>query len=277
MRDGGLVQAIEAIGGVGALARALGISQPSVSNWIRVPAERVLSVELLTGVPRSTLRPDLYPAEHAVGSILSSGIRSDTVQGAMISSNDVDPIDRARAEEYLLLAMLLRAAPAEAFLERIGQLSGDDSALGQAHAALATAARRTDADDLETEFFDLFVGVGRGELLPYASYYLTGFLNERPLAKVREDMARLGIARSEQTFDPEDHVATLLEIVAGLMLGLFDGGPAEADRFRDCHLMPWAPRFFADLARAKSATFYRAVGELGRIYLEIEAEASALD
>lgn len=270
MRDDGLRQAIVAIGGVGALARALGISQPSVSNWARVPAERVLTVELLTGVPRSELRPDLYPSG------IVSAVPPTATSGNPVVALHADPIDRARAEEYLLLATLLRAPPAEPFLERLGMLQGDDSALGRAHAALSQAARRADPDDLETEFFDLFVGVGRGELLPYASYYLTGFLNERPLAKVREDMGRLGIARAEGSFDPEDHVATLMEVVAGLLAGTFEGGPEEADRFRERHLAPWASRFFADLAKAKSATFYRAVGDLGCLYLDIEDEASRL-
>jgi TorA maturation chaperone TorD len=267
MRDDGLRQAIEASGGVGALARALGIAQPSVSNWARVPAERVLTVELVSGVHRSILRPDLYPEPDA-GRVLS---------GAMTESDDVDPIDRARGEEYLLLATLLRAAPSDELLERLAQLTGDDSALGRAHAALAAAAARTDADDVETEYFDLFVGVGRGEILPYASYYLTGFLNERPLAKVRADMARLGIVRSGEGLDPEDHIATLFEILSGLLLDIFEGGPAEADRFRAAHVAAWAPRLFADIAKAPSAGFYRAVAEVGRVYLDIEAEAGGLD
>lgn len=267
MRDGGLEKAIEAMGGVGALARALGISQPSVSNWSRVPAERVLPVEKVTGVSRSVLRPDLYPSEF-----------SSLLARPMLTEPDVDPIDRARAEEYLLLATLLRAAPSADLVMRIAAIGGDDSALGRAHAALAEAASRADADDLETEYFDLFIGVGRGEILPYASYYLTGFLNERPLALVREDLKRLGVARSEETLDPEDHIATLLEVVAGLTLGLFEGGTEAANRFRDRHVMRWAPRLFADIAKAKSATtFYRAVGELGRVFLEIEAEAADLD
>lgn len=265
MRDGGLQKAIESVGGIGALARALGIAQPSVSNWARVPAERVLSVELLSGVHRSELRPDLYPAE----------ARAASAEGSM--TPDLDPIDRARAEEYLLLATLLRASPGPDLLARIARLAGDDSALGQAHAVLARAAGRVEADDLETEFFDLFVGVGRGEVLPYASFYLTGFLHERPLAKVREDLARLGVARAADNLDPEDHVATLMEVVAGLMLGIFEGGVEAADRFRDRHLSGWAERLMADIEKTQISEFYAAVGSLGRVFLEIEAEASRFD
>ncbi|MEJ1158062.1 molecular chaperone TorD family protein [Prosthecomicrobium sp. N25] len=266
MRDEGLKQAIEAAGGVGMLARALGIAQPSVSNWSRVPAERVISVELVSGIDRSVLRPDLYP-------VLSEASEAR----GMEPDPDVDPLDRARGEEYLLLATLLRAAPSASLLRRLARLAGDDTALGRAHAVLADAAARADADDVETEYFDLFIGVGRGEVLPYASYYLTGFLNERPLAKVRADMTRLGIVRSGQGMDPEDHAATLCEIMSGLLLGLFQGGPVEAEAFRARHLAPWAPRLFADIARAPSARFYKAVAEVARVFFEIEAEASGLD
>src|SRR5215203_4492892 len=179
-REGGLDAAIRAAGGVGALARALGISQPSVSNWSRVPAERVLAVESLTGVPRSTLRPDLYPSD-------------PPAEGAL----EIDEVDRLRAHEYALLAALLARAPNRDLLARVAALNGDATPLGLAHIALAEAAASVDPDAVSREYFDLFVGVGRGELLPYASYYLTGFLYERPLARVREDLERLGVEAAE--------------------------------------------------------------------------------
>lgn len=258
MREGGLEDAIRAAGGVGALARALGISQPSVSNWQRIPAERVIAVEALTGVPRAALRPDLYPM-------------TDETESA------ADEIDLLRSHEYNLLALLIGRAPSREVLDRLAELRGDPSPLGLAHIALAEAAARADPDDLQREFFDLFIGVGRGELLPYGSYYLTGFLNERPLARVREDLARIGIEREEGKFEPEDHVATLCEVMAGLAAGRIE---AEADferRFFERHLKPWAARFFADLETAKFARFYRPVGAIGRHFMEIEAEAFTMD
>src|SRR6266700_1146535 len=120
MRDAGLDEAIRAAGGVGVLAKKIGISQPSVSNWSRVPAERILSVEAVTGVDRAILRPDLY--------------------------GDVDEVDAARAEEYALLSVLLARAPNEDLLERLASLRGDASPLGLAHAALAEAAGRASAE-----------------------------------------------------------------------------------------------------------------------------------
>src|SRR4051794_6536611 len=149
MSDQGLNEAISAAGGVTELARRIGISQPSISNWSRVPAERVLAVEAATGVGRAVLRPDLYAEDDAA----------------------LDETDIARAREYALLARLLAEAPDAALLARLARLGGDDTPLGTAHRVLADAASLTDAASLEREHFELFVGVGRGELVPYASFY----------------------------------------------------------------------------------------------------------
>jgi TorA maturation chaperone TorD len=255
MRDAGLDEAIRAAGGVGALARKIGISQPSVSNWSHVPAERVLSVEAVTGVSRVTLRPDLF-AEDAVAVL--------------------DEVETARAQEYALLSTLLSRAPDQGLLDRLATLRGDATPLGLAHAALAEAASRTDAARVEREFFDLFIGLGRGELLPYASYYLTGFLHERPLARLRESLAQLGIARAEGQAEPEDHAAILCEIMAGLIGRRFPAPDGADCELFERHLAPWIDRFFADLERAETGEFYRRVGSLGRVLVEVETEAFAL-
>jgi len=257
MRDPGLDEAIRAAGGVGALARKIGISQPSVSNWGRVPAERVLAVEAATGIDRSVLRPDLYSERHPNG-------------------GGIEDVDAARAQEYTLLAALLSRAPDQALLDRLATLRGDASPVGVAHAALAEAASRITAERAEREYFDLFIGLGRGELLPYGSYYQSGFLHERPLARLREQLTRLGIERADGQSEPEDHAAILCEIMAGLINGRL---PAEAGADRDLfgkHLSPWIGRFFADLEQAEAADFYRHVGTLGRLFVDIETEAFAL-
>lgn len=259
MREVGLERAIEAIGGVGALAQAIGVSQPAVSTWRRIPAERVFAVEAATGVSRSALRPDLYPA-------------SDPFAGV-----EVDEVDLLRAQEYGLLAVLLGRAPTREVLDQLAGLKGDASPLGLSHIALAEAARIAEPVRVSREFFDLFIGLGQGELLPYASYYLTGFLQERPLARVREDLGRLGIERADSHREPEDHAAILCEAIAGLCAGRFDAEPGEDRRFFERHLTPWAARFFADLETAEAARFYRAVGRIGRTFMEIEAEAFAMD
>jgi TorA maturation chaperone TorD len=251
MREPGLSEAIRAAGGVSELARQIGISQPSVSNWIRVPAERVVSVETATGVDRAILRPDLYVEKGA----------------------DIDDVDVARAQEYALLAMLLMRAPDAALLSKLSALRADVSPLGLAHAALAEAAEATRVEKVEREYFDLFIGLGRGELMPYGSYYLTGFLHERPLARLREDLAHLGIARAEGMVEPEDHAGILCEIMSGLASRRLPA-PADSDRLIfEKHMAPWIGRFFTDLENAAAADFYRRLGTLGRVYIDIEAEA----
>lgn len=188
----------------------------------------------------------------------------------------IDDVALARADEYRLLASLLAQAPSQGLLDQLANISGDATKLGLAHAALAEAALGADADSLAREYFELFIGVGRGELLPYASYYLTGFLQERPLAKIRDDMAAMGIAPAEGLSEPEDHIAILCEIMAGLASSQFDVGLAAERRFFERHVKPWALCFFADLETAASARFYRNVGSLGRLFMEIEAQAFAM-
>lgn len=256
MRQESLNEAIRAVGGVSELARRIGIAQPSVSNWDRVPAERVLAVEAASGVSRVRLRPDLY-AEAVV--------------------TEIDEIDAARAQEYALLASLLSAAPSPELLTALSQLRGDPTPLGLAHAALGNAASSVSVTDAEREYFDLFIGVVRGEVLPYASYYLTGFLNERPLARLRGDLAKIGIERTEATCEPEDHAPILCEIMSGLAAGRLSANPNAQREIFEKHMMPWMGRLFADIERsARGTKFYRHVGTLGRVFLEIEEQAFAL-
>ena len=238
MRDAGLEQAIKAAGGVASLARAVGISQPSISAWSRIPAERVLTIEAFTSVPRFILRPDLYGSAWA----------------DVLSTSKIDEIDQLRAAEYGLLSLLLGKEPDTETMSRVATIKGDASDLGMAHVELAAAAEM-DGHTASREFFDLFIGLGRGELLPYASYYLTGFLHERPLARVREDFDLLGIERAGLSREPEDHIAILLEVMAGLARGEFDADFAMQARFFERHLKPWAARLFADLEMSQSANF----------------------
>jgi TorA maturation chaperone TorD len=253
MRDPGLSEAIRAIGGVSELARQIGISQPSVSNWMRIPAERVVTVEAVTGVDRAILRPDLYGGKKMAG--------------------DIDEVDAARAQEYALIAALLTRAPDAQLLSNLSELRGDPTSLGLAHVALAQAASDVSVDRVEREFFDLFIGVGRGELLPYGSYYLTGFLHERPLARLRADLARFGIARADGVVEPEDHAGILCEIMSGLASRRLPAPPDSDRLIFEKHMAPWIGRFFADLERADAADFYRRLGTLGRIFMDVEAEA----
>jgi TorA maturation chaperone TorD len=187
---------------------------------------------------------------------------------------DVDEIDRARAQEYALLATLLSRSPDSALLSRVADLRGDASLIGNAHAALAEAATRVSEQNAAREFFVLFAGLGETSLLPYSSHYLAETLCGRPLERVRESLQDLGIKRALGRSEPEDHAASLCEVMAGLADGSIAASAGTTERkFFQEHLSPWMARFFADLERSEAADFYAAVGLLGRVFVNLEAEA----
>jgi TorA maturation chaperone TorD len=187
----------------------------------------------------------------------------------------VEQIDRARAREYSLLATLLSGSPDTQMIRRLTLLRGDATPLGMAHAALAGAADKSSEESANREYFDLFVGLGQGLILPYSSHYLTGSLYGRPLARLRETFQHLGIEPARRS-EPEDHIAILCEVMAGLISGDITA-PTGADRdFFEKHLAAWVRRFFVDLEHAESAEFYASVGAFGRTFLDIETEAYSL-
>lgn len=195
-----------------------------------------------------------------------------------IEATTVLPEDELRASQYRLLARFLAKPPDADLLRLVAGFSGDDTELGKALALLARLARSTSVEKASDEYHELFIGMGRGELLPYGSYYLTGFLNEKPLAELRRDMGQLGIARAEDVSEPEDHIAALADMMAGLITGDF-GEPValpEQKLFFDQHMASWAGQFFIDLESAKAATLYTPIGTLGRVFMEIEATAFAM-
>ena len=188
---------------------------------------------------------------------------------------EVPEEDQLRAQCYSLLARLLACAPDRDFLQQIARLKGDETDLGTAINALVGAARAASPSAIEEEYFNLFIGVGHGELVPYASYYLTGFLHEKPLANLRLDMSRLGIARADGVVQPEDNISALCEMMAGMIMGDF-GRPVDLPAqhaFFDRHIGSWAPRFFEDLEAAQNAAFYMPVGTIGRLFMSVESEA----
>jgi TorA maturation chaperone TorD len=197
-------------------------------------------------------------------------------QGSEELAGDIDELDFARAQEYSLLSTLLLRSPDAQMLDRLANLRGDASPLGLAHAALGEAAARTDAARAAGEHHSLFIGLGRGELLPYASYYLTGFLHGRPLANLRQALQRIGVTRLDGQTEPEDHAAILLEIMAGLANGTIPAPAGTDHEMFDAHLAPWMARFFADLEKAASANFYARVGTFGRTFMEIETQCFLL-
>ena len=185
------------------------------------------------------------------------------------------PEDRVRADSYALLATLLRREADDALLDKLSAALHDGTEFGQAIGDLAAGAAAHSVEAVAEEFHTLFIGIGESELKPYASYYLTGFMYEKPLAKLRVALAELGIAKSDETVEPEDHIAALCETMCALIMGEFDTPASLADQkqFFDAHIRPWASLFFRDLEQSPSASFYRSVGTIGRLFMDIEAQA----
>lgn len=191
----------------------------------------------------------------------------------MVAEEDV-----LRAAMYDMLSVLLARPPRRDLIDRVAKLDGDRSEMGRAVQALARVALGATESSVEREFNRLFIGLGRGELVPYASYYMTGFLHEKPLALLRTDMARRGIERAANVFEPEDNIASLCEMMAGLILGRFgapEALPGQRDFFAQ-HMGAWAGHFFTDLEGAKESVFFAPVGAVGRVFISIEREGFRL-
>jgi TorA maturation chaperone TorD len=258
-----------------ALRRAW-VTDPAIRGFIGI-AENQWDFNDPTGMPGfGPLRAEDFPGLVGLGETGQACGATDEDARAISPAGQVDEVDHARAGEYALLAALLSHSPDANMIEQLARLSGDATQLGAAHADLSSAAASMKPERIEREYFDLFVGPGRGELFPYASYYLTGYLYGRPLARLRETLNQIGLERTERRSEPEDHVAVLFEVMAGLASGqIIAPGGTDRNIFEN-HLKPWIGRFFPDLEHAESAIFYSRVGSLGRIFMEIETEAFSL-
>jgi TorA maturation chaperone TorD len=182
------------------------------------------------------------------------------------------PEEQVRTHTYALLGALLTAAPCAELLSTLSQVSlesGADGDFADSWRQLAIAAKHADLAGLEQEYQDLFIGVGRGEVVPYGSWYMTGFLMDRPLAVLRADLKRLGFERQDDVAEPEDHAGALCETMAMLLAEGHD--QAMQRQFFEAHMGPWMKAFFHDLSAAKSAAFYRAVGQFGAQFVDFEA------
>ncbi len=194
---------------------------------------------------------------------------------ATVQSPQISAEDRLRADLYNYLGVMLARPADQMLLDQTAALSGDTSPLGEAINGLARVAKAMNPKKVKTEFNALFIGLGRGELLPYASYYLTGFLNEKPLAALRSDMSAQRISRAENVFEPEDNIASLMEMMGGMIVGRFGTPASDATQrvFFNKHIAPWAGHFYADLKSAQNSVFYAGVADVGGVFMDIEREA----
>lgn len=176
---------------------------------------------------------------------------------------------------YAFLALVLYGPPGDRAKDIATGMAESDTPLGQAFKAFLGAHQAANPSDTAAEYHNLFIGVGRGELVPFKSYYLTGFLNEKPLADLRNDLAELGFERAEGVKEPEDHIAALCDVMAAMVTGTSGGEFTiyEQEKFYSTHLDGWAATFFADLAAAKTAGLYQHVARIGEEFMRIEKDA----
>ena len=176
----------------------------------------------------------------------------------------------ARAGVYGLIGALLAAAPDSAVFDLLESVTASPNDTDLPWQEIKTAAANADSDAVVDEYHALFIGIGRGELLPYASTYLTGFLQEQPLADVRKDLARLGFARQAGVHEPEDHAGALCQVMAALVASPEEFSFDDQHVFFSQHIGPWMGEFFSDLAAAEQADFYQSVARFGLAFIEIE-------
>jgi len=181
--------------------------------------------------------------------------------------------DTLRAHVYSLLAALLTGPPSADLLRLLGRIEdkqASDSEMAQAWRMIKEAGGQTNTALLDDEYHRLFVGLGRGELVPYGSWYQTGSVMAQPLARLRSDLAVLGIQRRSNVRETEDHAAALCETMAIICSYPAEIGLETQKAFFSDHLKGWMDRFFKDMQQASAAQFYRAVGRLGEAFLALE-------
>jgi len=176
-----------------------------------------------------------------------------------------------RAQTYALLASLFSQAPNQTLLSDIAEIevTEPDSPMGKQWQKLVVIAKESDEVALVDEYQTLFIGVTHGELIPYGSYYQTGFLMEEPLAELRTDLAKLGLTKQENTAESEDHISAQCDVMRLLLMA--EGTPIVTDKeFFLHHLKPWLANFFTDLETTETSDFYRVVGQFSHVFINME-------
>jgi TorA maturation chaperone TorD len=223
--------------------------------------------------------PHVSPPESADNTLDAEGAAPFQAPVALMLAAE----DQARADFYALLARLLLAPPDGGLLLALAgadQISAEgEFALEDAWLKLTQAASVLDAGAVADEFDQLFIATGTPLLNPYGSFYIAGHLNDFPLAGLRQDLARLKLARARGVGESEDHLGALCETMRVLVQGGagLNRQPLLAQKqFFEAHLRPWYARCIADIVAAPPANFYRLVGGVADAFLSIEAQAFAV-
>ncbi|NUW67494.1 TorD/DmsD family molecular chaperone [Vibrio coralliilyticus] len=173
-----------------------------------------------------------------------------------------------RADIYLMLSALYRQCPTVDLVQFLADLEIENapSEMQSAWRALKQAALDVNASELEDEYHELFIGIGRGEAVPFASWHRTGSLMEKPLANIRHDLKLLGLEREDSVKEPEDHISALCEVMAVLVREQ----DAQQQHFFNTHISPWFTSFVHQVKRAQHARFYLSVAQLCEAFLTLE-------
>jgi TorA maturation chaperone TorD len=186
--------------------------------------------------------------------------------------------ETARAEVYGVLAQLFHAPPSPELLAdlrvAVTEAPVPGGFLEEPWRQVVGEARALGDADIAAEWEALFGGVGKPDVLPFGSHYLSGFLNDKPLAQLRSDLAALGLGRDEASAETEDHVAYLCEVMRYLIAGddVTVANLAQQQRFFAMHLQPWVSRLCDDIATHPAARFYRAVALFTQAFMSVEAQ-----
>lgn len=196
----------------------------------------------------------------------------------------IAPEDQARAGFYALIGRLFSAAPDAELLQALAQaegfVAGADAEFALAWRRLCQAASVCEADVAAEEFEALFVGVGKPEVVLYGSYYMAGFMMEKPLARLREHLAKLGLARQSDVSEPEDHFSALAEAMRHLILDDTLSAMQRSERqsgFFSRHLAPWYASLFEVIEAAPNANVYRRVAGFARAFLDLDRRAFEIE
>lgn len=213
---------------------------------------------------------------------------SETAAGAASMLLPLTQEDQARADLYALCASLLLRSPDAALLNALAgadslRTQQEEQPLDRAWEKLVLAAGLVDADAVREEFDALFISVGSPLVNPYASHYLAGFMHEKPLAALRDELRALGLARVRGVGESEDHLGALCEVMRILIAGS-PGSPQTLRRpletqknFFIRHIASWQARCLDDIARPACANFYRHVAAFASAFFELEFQAFEME
>lgn len=179
-----------------------------------------------------------------------------------------------RANLYTSLGALLVAPATEehcAVLRELPEIESPESSMEIAWTMLRESARNYSVEQIDEEYHRLFIGIGRGEVVPYGSWHLTGFLMEKPLGVLRADLRKLGFERSDGVAESEDHIASLCQAMSAIIVAEEIDFDTECAFFNE-HIASWAGEFFKEVQDASGAGFYRAVGFLGESFVSVEKQ-----